>query len=145
MESQTLRESKLQLQNTNNILDTYIRCYYLDKNSNKASVNYVWGKTDNNQYAIIRGNWYEKTRLWNNIYYTKASDIGLKQTCRNALQFAGFAEKDFNDIFVNYSAAMWTTSYDSDFWSDIKLKSQSDKNGIALPQKFEVISPSKGN
>ncbi|HMT03358.1 MAG TPA: SGNH/GDSL hydrolase family protein [Burkholderiales bacterium] len=99
----------------------YIRCYYIDKNSRKASINYLWGRTPDNQYAVIKGSWYENTRLWNNVYYTEASDIELKQTCRNVLEFAGFSENDFNKIFVNYTAAMWSTSYDTNFWSDIRI------------------------
>ncbi|HMT03357.1 MAG TPA: SGNH/GDSL hydrolase family protein [Burkholderiales bacterium] len=104
----------------NAFYDVYIRCYYIDKNSRKANISYVWGKTEDNQYAVVKGNWYENTRLWNNIYYTKASDMELKQTCKNALKFAGFSENDFDNIFVNHAAAMWNTSYDANFWSDIK-------------------------
>lgn len=120
IESQVFFQKNDMNKSSNAFYEAYIRCYYLDKNSKKANINYLWGKTRENQYAIVKGSWYEKTRLWNNIYYTEASDIDLKQTCINALQFAGFAEKDFNNVFVNYSAAMWKQSYDADFWSDIK-------------------------
>ncbi len=108
----------------NNVFnDVYIRCYYIDKNSHNANISYIWGKTEDNQYAVVKGNWYENTRLWNNIYYTKASDMELKQACKNALKFAGFSENGFDNIFVNHAAAMWSTSYDANFWSDIKTPS----------------------
>ncbi len=114
-------QKKLSIEFSDIFYKVYIRCYYIDKNSHNASINYLWGKTFDNQYAVIKGSWYENTRVWNNIYYTKASDIELKQTCRNVLEFAGFSQSDFNKIFVNYTAAIWSTSYDSSFWSDVKI------------------------
>jgi thermolabile hemolysin len=98
---------------------SYVRCYfYMD---NKLTT--LWGRVyDEIQkqylYAEINGAWYSDFNPFYNIYYTKSGRDELINTCFIAYLETKHNPNEFKTSFINYIAARYSNSYDSEFWSD---------------------------